>query len=50
MAAVMVLSPVCCGGSGGEVPLGGNYWGTTDDRAIGLQIVDYSDFPAATPC
>lgn len=35
------------GGSGGEIPLGGNYWGTTDDRAIGLQIVDYSDFPAA---
>ena len=35
------------GGSGGEVPLGGNYWGTTDERAIGLQIVDYSDFPAA---
>ena len=35
------------GGSGGEVPLGGNYWGTTDERAIGLQIVDYSDFPAS---
>lgn len=35
------------GGSGGEIPLGGNYWGTTDERAIGLQIVDYSDFPAA---
>lgn len=34
-------------GSGGEIPLGGNYWGTTDERAIGLQIVDYSDFPAA---
>lgn len=35
------------GGSGEEVPLGGNYWGTTNDRAIGLQIVDYSDFPAS---
>lgn len=35
------------GGSGGEVPLGGNYWGTTNERAIGLQIVDYTDFPAA---
>lgn len=35
------------GGSGGEIPLGGNYWGTTNERAIGLQIVDYSDFPAS---
>jgi hypothetical protein len=27
-----------------EVPLGGNYWGTTNENAIGLQIVDYTDF------
>ena len=31
--------------TGGEkTPLGGNYWGTTNETAIGLQIVDYSDF------
>lgn len=29
-----------------EVPLGGNYWGTTDDRTIGLQLLDYADFPS----
>ena len=27
-----------------EVPLGGNYWGTTNERAIGLQMIDYADF------
>lgn len=25
--------------------IGGNYWGTTNETAIGLQIIDYSDFP-----
>ena len=29
---------------GEKTPLGGNYWGTTNETAIGLQIVDYSDF------
>lgn len=29
-----------------EVPLGGNYWGTTDEQAIGLQLLDYTDLPA----
>ena len=28
-----------------EILLGGNYWGSTNDRAIGLQLIDYSDFP-----
>ena len=27
-----------------EISLGGNYWGTTNETAIGLQIVDYTDF------
>ena len=27
-----------------EIPLGGNYWGTTNETAIGLQMVDYSDY------
>lgn len=27
-----------------EVPLGGNYWGTTNEALIGKQIVDYSDY------
>lgn len=27
-----------------EVALGGNYWGTTNERAIGLQLIDYTDF------
>ena len=27
-----------------EIPLGGNYWGTTDTRAIELQMVDYTDY------
>ena len=28
-----------------SINLGGNYWGTTNETAIGLQIIDYSDFP-----
>ena len=28
-----------------EIPLGGNWWGSTNDRAIGLQMIDYADFP-----
>lgn len=27
-----------------EISLGGNYWGTTNETAIGLQMVDYSDY------
>jgi len=27
-----------------EIPLGGNYWGTTNERAIELQMVDYTDY------
>ena len=27
-----------------EVPLGGNWWGSTNETAIGLQLVDGSDF------
>lgn len=30
--------------AGVEIPLGGNYWGTTNETAIGLQLVDYADF------
>ena len=28
-----------------ELSLGGNWWGSTNDRAIGLQMIDYADFP-----
>ena len=28
-----------------EIPLGGNYWGSTNETAIGLQMVDYTDYP-----
>ena len=31
--------------SGAPISFGGNYWGTTNEKAIGLQIIDYSDFP-----
>lgn len=27
-----------------ELPLGGNYWGTTNATAVGKQIVDYTDY------
>lgn len=30
--------------SGLEIPFGYNWWGTTDKKAIGLQMVDYSDY------
>ena len=32
-------------GTYGETPLGGNYWGTTNEKAIGLQLIDFEDFP-----
>ncbi|MBQ9769001.1 MAG: hypothetical protein IJW27_02245, partial [Clostridia bacterium] len=30
--------------SGAQVPFGHNYWGTTDETAIELQITDYTDY------
>ena len=30
--------------SGEKIPLGHNYWGTTNETAIGLQLIDYTDF------
>ncbi len=38
------LAPSVSSGSYSEIPLGGNYWGTTNETAIGLQMVDYTDF------
>ena len=32
------------GSDGDKVPLGGNYWGTVNETAIGLQLIDYMDF------
>ena len=29
---------------GKKVPLGGNWWGTTNEKAIGLQLIDGNDF------
>lgn len=29
---------------GGDIALGGNYWATTNEKAIGLQMIDYTDF------
>ena len=28
-----------------EVPLGNNYWGSANEKTIGLQMIDYTDFP-----
>ena len=28
-----------------EIPIGGNWWGTTNEELIGLQIFDYADMP-----
>ena len=30
--------------TGGQIPLGQNWWGSTNETAIELQMVDYSDF------
>ena len=30
--------------SGSKTPLGRNWWGTTNETAIGYQLIDYSDF------
>ena len=38
------LRPAANTTAGLEIPLGGNWWGTTNETAIGLQMVDYSDY------
>lgn len=39
------LAPTVTVGSYSEIPFGGNYWGSTNQRAIELQMIDYTDFP-----
>lgn len=36
--------PLAGGSNGAKIPLGGNYWGTTNQTLIELQMVDYRDF------
>jgi len=38
------LRPLAPSTSGVDVPLGGNWWGTTNEKAIELQMIDYRDF------
>ncbi len=38
------IAPTVTAGAYSEIPLAENYWGTTNERAIELQMVDYSDF------
>lgn len=38
------LRPIAGGEDGEKVPLGGNYWGSTNETTIGLQMIDYMDF------
>lgn len=38
------IAPTVSAGQYLEIPFGGNWWGTTDEKAIGLQMVDYTDF------
>lgn len=38
------MAPTVSAGTYQEIPLGGNYWGSTNERAIGLQMIDYTDF------
>ena len=38
------LAPTVSAGEYREVPLGGNYWGSVNQRAIELQMIDYTDF------
>ncbi len=38
------LRPVAPSNEGKQLPLGGNWWGSTDERAIELQMVDYGDY------
>ena len=40
-----IQAPEVTVGEYSEIPLGGNYWGSVNDRAIGLQLIDYTDFP-----
>ena len=37
-------APTITAGTTLEIPLGGNYWGSTNETAIGLQMIDYTDF------
>lgn len=38
-------APQITAGTYQEIPLGGNWWGSTNETAIGLQLIDYTDFP-----
>ena len=38
------MAPTLSTGTYSEIPLGGNYWGTVNETAIGLQMIDYTDF------
>ena len=38
-------APTVTVGTYSEIPLGGNWWGSVNETAIGLQMVDYTDFP-----
>ena len=38
------LAPSVEAGKYVEIPLGGNWWGSTNETAIGLQMIDYTDF------
>lgn len=38
-------APTVTVGTYSEIPLGGNWWGSVNESAIGLQMVDYTDFP-----
>ena len=38
-------APQITAGTYQELPLGGNWWGSTNETAIGLQLIDYTDYP-----
>ena len=40
-----VQAPSVDMGAYAEIPLGGNYWGSANEKTVGLQMIDYSDFP-----
>ena len=39
-----VQAPTVSVGQYKELPMGGNWWGSTNEKAIGLQMIDYTDF------
>ena len=41
-----LMAPSISAGVYSEIPLGGNWWGSTNETAIGLQMIDYTDFIA----